>query len=75
MLSREAANTNVIVFGMTQPGAWPHDLPHSSHYTTNAVDPVLLPIYKLTVYYLMIIYVGGLELLVYNTTFNNISVL
>jgi hypothetical protein len=42
MLSREAATTNVIVFGLTQPEPehWIHHIPgqHTNHYSTNAVQ-------------------------------------
>jgi hypothetical protein len=43
VLSGEATNTNVIVFGLTRPGLEPTNLPHSreehvNHYTTDAVN-------------------------------------
>jgi hypothetical protein len=41
MLSREAANTNLIVFGLTRPGNEPTTYctqgKHTNHYNTNAV--------------------------------------
>jgi hypothetical protein len=50
VLSGEATNTNVIVFGLTQPGLEPtiyHTRgEHASHYATDAVDRLLISDYN-----------------------------
>ena len=46
MLSGEATNTNLIVFGLTQPGAEPKIYrtrgEHANHYASDAVQNVLI---------------------------------
>jgi hypothetical protein len=46
VLSGEATNTNLIVFGLTQPGAEPKIYrtrgEHANHYATDAVQNVLI---------------------------------